>query len=68
MASNEDRVDAILDQMWKENDPQALSEGLNILSKLTAKYLLPYAASSATLLNRSTEASRPPITPSRIRS
>jgi hypothetical protein len=39
MTSNEDRVDAILDYMEKNNDPQALSEGLNILSKLTAKYL-----------------------------
>lgn len=25
MASNEDKVDAILDQMQKENDPQAFS-------------------------------------------
>jgi protein involved in temperature-dependent protein secretion len=68
MASNEDRVDAILDQMWKENEPQALSEGLNILSKLTAKYHLSYAASSAIRLSRSTEESRLPTTPSRIRS
>lgn len=37
MASNEDRVDAVLDMMEKNNDPQALSEGLNILCKLTAK-------------------------------
>lgn len=37
MASNEDRVDAVLDMMEKNNDPQALSEGLTILSKLTAK-------------------------------
>jgi hypothetical protein len=37
MASNEDRVDAVLNMMEKNNDPQAMSEGLNILSKLTAK-------------------------------
>jgi hypothetical protein len=37
MASNEDRVDTVLDMMEKNNDPQALTEGLNILCKLTAK-------------------------------
>ncbi len=37
MTSNEDRVDAVLDKMQQENDPQALSEGLNILCKLTSK-------------------------------
>jgi hypothetical protein len=68
MASNEDRIDAILDQMWKENDPQALSDGLNILSKLTAKYATFHLVSSATPLSRSFVASRPPTTPSRIRS
>lgn len=67
MASNEDRVDAILDQMWKENDLQALSEGLNILSKLTAKYPYPHIASSAIPSSKNTEASKPPTTPSRIR-
>ncbi len=35
--SNEDRVDEVLDAMQKDNDPQAFSEGLNILCKLTAK-------------------------------
>jgi hypothetical protein len=37
MASNEDKVDAILNEMEKTNDPQAFTEGLNILCKLTAK-------------------------------
>lgn len=37
MASNEDRVDAVLDKMQQENDLQAFSEGLNILCKLTSK-------------------------------
>ena len=44
MASNEDKVDAILDRMQKSNDPVALSEGLNILCKLTAKYTINYLA------------------------
>lgn len=35
--SREDKIDSILDDMSKENDPQAFSEGLNILCKLTAK-------------------------------
>jgi len=38
MASNEDKVDAVLNKMEQENDPQALSDGLNVLCKLTAKY------------------------------
>lgn len=37
LMSRGDKVDSILDDMSKENDPQAFSEGLNILCKLTAK-------------------------------
>ena len=37
LMSKEDKIDSILDSMSQENDPQALSEGLNILCKLTAK-------------------------------
>jgi hypothetical protein len=50
--------------MEKENDPQALSEGLNILCKLTAKYHFLHSASSLIPSNRSIEASKSPITPS----
>lgn len=65
MASNEDKIDAILNQMEKENDPQALSEGLNILSKLTSKYLSNNSALSKILSSPSTDTSKPPITPSK---
>lgn len=67
MASNEDRVDVVLDMMEKNNDPQALSEGLNILSKLTAKYLFLHKVSLAIPSNRSTEALKPPTTQSKLR-
>ena len=68
MASNEDKVDAVLNKMEQDNDPQALSDGLNVLCKLTSKYFCLYPASSRNLSNRSTEVSRPPTTPSKIKS
>ena len=68
MASNEDKIDSILDKMQQNNDPVALSEGLNILCKLTAKYIINYLALSAIHFSISTEASRLPIIPSKIKS
>lgn len=35
---NEDRVDAVLDAMQRDNDAQAFVDCLNILNKLTSKY------------------------------
>jgi hypothetical protein len=55
MSSNEDRVDAVLDAMAKNNDPQSFSEGLNILCKLTSKYNFSEVALFQILSNRSLE-------------
>jgi len=55
MSSNEDRVDAVLDEMEQSNDATALSEGLNILCKLTAKYISNDVALSLTRSSPNTE-------------
>ena len=55
MSSNEDRVDAVLDYMVKSNEPQAFSDGLNILCKLTSKYSYRNIASFPILSSRSSE-------------
>jgi hypothetical protein len=48
--------------MAKNNDEQSFSDGLNILSKLAAKYIMFDSASSATPCRASIGTSKPPIT------